>query len=233
MAKIGRGAPDREFAEWVNKHRVARRLINCTVNTILYSLLLFTPQGWAKLSDTKKRRFFLDKKARVGFLEDSIIGNPLYVPSGEKSLEYLTADGGKWVGFDFHRHGELGKKYPNKKEGKLLSILPLEVEKNSPDAYTPTASIDLLSADQFHTMDFRSIDELLNAGLVRETSYEEAFEKAGAYDAFSTAINVSGLTLTRLYQVTPKGNGLLYLVRETGHKKEQKDVRKEPEKAWA
>ena len=99
-----------------------------------YGQLLATPEGRELLKDPERRRFLYDREARTGLLEDSIIGDELYVPNKEgMSLERRYFVAGRFAGYDFHRPEEFksvakNRERQNTGDRSLLEELNLYIE---------------------------------------------------------------------------------------------------------
>lgn len=87
-SKLGKDAKgERETVSLARRSRLARKLINAIYRPFIYCALLTIERG-RMFKDPELRRFIFDREARTGLLEDSIIGDELYVPNeDETSLE--------------------------------------------------------------------------------------------------------------------------------------------------
>lgn len=98
-----------------------------------------------------------------------------------------------------------------------------EVRDRGPDDYTPTGLANFFDLDHFlHLEVSPSIDDLLNQGFIRETTYREAFSKVDLYEKFGHYLTLAAIANNQLYTVTPKGNGLVGLALDGGSKVEKK-----------
>lgn len=221
MSNIERDKQDerKEIAHFLRKHRLFRSAMNVAWRTALYTYLISTERGRKLLRDPENRRFFVDKEARTGLLEDSIINNTLYHPNDEgTSLMLSSAAAGRWVGYDFDRPLEFGPEVGQFFEGKLWAV-PLEaIMNNAPDHYTPTHRLELLDAAHLLQFETPSIQEAIEYGLVEPTTYRKAFGRARQYERYKLAMSLNGITDIEIYRVTPKGNGLIFLSPDTGRK---------------
>ena len=70
---------------------------------------------------------------------------------------------------------------------------------------------------------YPSIDEVLEWGYVREVTYGESFERVKQFERYKDALAFFDISDKTVYQVTPKGNGLVYLLKDGGDKKRLED----------
>lgn len=215
-----------EVVGWMEKTRLARKTINALVRAEIYTRMLATRNGRDALRDPERRRFFFDREARTGLLLDSIFNHELYFPNEEgSSLEYKTTVAGRFVSYDFHRPEEFNSiakaKSRQRNEGRLVVFALNEIKDHDKDDYTPTDLFNLF--DFFHMLSFDtlSIEEAVKQGYLIQTTYEEAYRKVGLYDKYRTYLELQQLSDKSLYAVTPKGNGVVALIRDGGEKQKQ------------
>jgi len=103
-----------------------------------------------------------------------------------------------------------------------------EVQGNPGDLLTPTGTLNVFDWNHLKTWDIASLDDLLGDEFLEETTYEVAYRRAGVYEAFAAAIHVLGIAEKNLYQVTPKGNAIVYLIRDSGKKEKKPEKEKVP-----
>lgn len=213
----------------LEKSRVSRTIINTSFRVLFYSVLLTTRSGREMLMDAERRRFLYDREERIGLLEDSIISDELYIPNeAGTSLEQISAVAGRFVGYDFHRPKEFksaGKKRERqvKRDGKLWTFAINEVSGNDINDYTPTDLFNIFNPMHFLSLDIPTIDEATDQGFLQETTYRQAYEKVGMYPRYRQYLELQGISDRTIYTVTPKGNGLVFLVTDGGEKRNQED----------
>lgn len=193
--------------------RAIRFLYDVTIHLVVYGMFFFTPDGWSALANPRRRRL-LSRRARHGLLEGTIIQNPLYIPRDESNLEMRTATAGQWVAYDFERPDKLGHQQPVS-EGVLYSLLVNWLDGYSRHAPTPIFSIDVLSSDIF-AFERPSVEYLIQKDILESATYEKAYRRVGRYDAYARAMEVLGISDKEVFQVTPKGNGVVRLGRDGG-----------------
>ncbi len=162
-----------------------------------------------------------------GLIEGAIIGSTVSFPvanSDKPRVEYEKAPGGRWVGYDFNRPSEfptINAKHGVKQltRGRLVAFLLDRVMDNEPEERTPTASVDFTSLDDVFSFDTPTIDELVDAGMLRLTTQGEAYERVGLYDVYGEELSSRSVEDDPVFQVTPKGNSLVSLERDFGEKK--------------
>ena len=210
----------------------ARELKNSKVRRFLGSLdlrarafaglvsLLLAPGGWKELDN----HILYNKKEMVGFLAGSIIQNPLYYPD-EGNVEFLSTGAGNWLGFDFRRNQGFQKGvYGPLRGGKLASFLIEDIKDNDPQQLTPTGYLNLFDVYHMAQMEFPIMDYLVKNGLVSTSTYAKSFEKAGEYSQFKGMLKELGIAEKPIFEVTPKGNGLVFLVEVEGEKRPKESV---------
>lgn len=212
-----------EISELMRESRVMRRIVNFTVTSAFYLNIFLTPNGRELLKTENGRRMLFNREGRIGMLEDSIFSYDLYYPNdGGTSLDYKSAAAGRWVGYDFHRKKEFGNKAKQTSEGRLAAFMLEEVKDSGPDDYSPTGLANLYDIDHLFHLEIPPIDDLLKEGFVRETSYRVAFEKVGILDKYKQYLGLAAALEKPVYTVTPKGNGLVGLMRDGGDKVEKR-----------
>ncbi len=196
-----------------------------------FYLAPFNPLFWKGMIESPSfREFWLRRESKIGLLEGSIIQNPLWIPESDgNDLVQHIETGGQWYGYDFQREAEFGKEARPVKRGKLVSIIPEELKPLSPRAYTPTGSVHPLNYVHFLQLEMPSIDYLVQHGVVEETTYERAFERVGMLERYVWNLSQHQLLDLPVFQVTPKGNGLVSLGQPGGKKitKELKEADKQ------
>ncbi len=101
-------------------------------------------------------------------------------------------------------------------KGKLFSILIDEVKDHPADHRTPTGLLNILDAEHLMSFDCPGPEGMTEAGLVEPTTYREAYKKVGLYETYAEGLDLSGFTDEQVYQVTPKGNTLLFIDNPSG-----------------
>lgn len=158
---------------------------------------------------------------RLGLLEDSIIGNPLCFPIDETYTANKSTNGGEWLGYDFWRPTVLPVRkdgYPHSRlfEGKLAAFILDEVKDNPASQRTPMSTLKLYRFDHVLSIDMPKIETLVDLEFIRPTTYRDAYRRVGVYESYAADLDAKGVTDDKVYQVTPKGNTLVYLVQPSG-----------------
>ncbi len=165
-----------------------------------------------------------DPETYLGLTHGAVIQNPLYYPDqqGERLITRQTR-GGAWRGYDFNRP-EVFSKGSDKPPirlyyaGQLWAFVPPAIEGNPPDVRTPIAvSARLLyDMDVLATLDAYSTETLVGLGLLAVESYRETFRRVGVYERYAAELEARSLSDDPVYQVTPKGNTLVFLLGDGG-----------------
>lgn len=186
---------------------------------------------------------FYFKEGRTGLLEGAILANPLYFPEDDSSigvhssaevhdstrLDRAEAAAGRWAAYDFQRRKTFGKRACSLQKGRLMSIVTDEVAERSGLELTPTGSVDVLwNIDHLFCLNFPSLETVLQQELLRPTTYERAFADAGLSDRYHFSLATQGISESQVYQVTPKGNGVVYLMSDGGQPHSRKNKANNP-----
>jgi len=211
---------DKESKEWAQKiatNRLHKTLINLALRIGKYFVLVLTEEGREFLSDPERRRKLFYREARVGLLESSIFQNPLYIPNEYNSMERRGTVTGRWIGYDFNRPGEFGKNCRQLQEGRLVSFLLNEIKDNPASTYTSTEIIDVFhKIEHIAQLELPPIDYLKENGLIVQTTYAQAYQNVNLFQKYEKAMNLERITNDVVYQITPKGNSLVFLARGGG-----------------
>ena len=214
----------REKLRIICKNRpINRALGSFTFRTAYYMsplFLLFSQEGREKLKDPETWKKLVISERRIGMLEGTIISDSQYVPDVENAnFTYESEKPGSWIGVDYLREQELGRNSKKISRGKLLSFPLEEVEGRTGDEYTPTGLFDMF--DPLHVLRFQSptLDELVKDEFIKPTSYSDALRRVGQYEVLANNIAIMGIEGKEVYQVTPKGNSLIFLNKPMGDTK--------------
>lgn len=215
-----------DVKEALKTQRITRCMFNTLITFAFYASIFLSESGREALRDPIKRRFLFRREYRIGLLEEAILNNEIYHPNKEAtSLELRSALAGRWVSFDFRRPQEFNlgdAKHERQKGEGRLSIFSLdEIENNDPDQYTPTLLFDLFNAEHMLSWELPSLEDAISRGYLRETTYIEAYRKVGIYERYRTSLILSGIAESPIYTVTPKGNGVVFLIKDGGRKSEK------------
>lgn len=232
MAKTERGPEDEgltpeQRSEYENlffkNGKVWNKIFTIYLRAVMVKNLIATERGRKILSNKEARDVFLDLESRTGLLEKSIIGNPLIHPMGkENTLKNSSVTAGKYASWDFDRTAKFKKKNPEQyAEGTLFAFFMPGITDFKSSTYTPIGYADYLSLDIIY---FRktNIKELEKIGYVREISNKEAFENAGILHQYEKGLTLMRAIDKKVFQITPKGNSLVYLTNPMGEKLPEK-----------
>ncbi|MBI4453755.1 hypothetical protein HY636_03875 [Candidatus Woesearchaeota archaeon] len=212
----------RELGNKLRQGKITRKVGNYIGHILFYINLLMHPHFWL---DKKVRDGFFDYRRRVGLLEGAIFDNALYVPNEKSdSLEYLTSVGGRWSGYDHTCRFKLKLEDLTNRitDAKLLAFpLPELLDKPTQD-YTSIGMVDLMNITDLFQIVCPTIEELLKWEFAERVTYSRAFSKIGIYERYETNLYLLGVADKLVYQVTPKGNGLIYLSQDSGEKEPKK-----------
>lgn len=193
----------------------------------------------AKLNSLVLRALFRARLGRhnpaneVGFLEGSMIANPLWHQNEDTYSIVMTSSntaGGRWVGYDYRRPIVFpDEDFTNLTNRGRFTVFDLEeVRDKEANDLTPVGLFNARNLDQALQVDFPTVDELIDREFIIQTSYGKAFEVLGSYDEYSEELRSRSLIDEPVFQVTPKGNTLVYLLADGGDTKPQKETEESP-----
>lgn len=227
--KRGKDLEDEDIiVSLARRSRLARKLINTIIKPLFYGSLLTTWLGLEILKDPEGRRIILDREARTGLLEDSIIGDELYVPNENRtSLERKSTVAGRFVSYDFHRPEEFKSVAKNRDrqndQGRLAVFLLDEIKYKNKNDYTPTGLLNIFDVLHVLSFDTLSLEQAIEQGFLTKTTYKEAYGKVGLYDRYRLYLELQQLSDKHIYAVTPKGNGVVILDKDGGEKEKTQE----------
>jgi len=212
-----------EFGRKLRKMPGIRRLLNFVIYGLYIPPTMILKGQGKILFNPSYRKLMFDRETKTGLLEDSIFAPSLWCPNDEgTSLQYDNAVAGRYAAYDFHRREEFGKNTVNRGKGRLIAFPLDEIIDNPASKYTPSTLVEPLDLGQILQIVFPSIDELVEWELVRDTTYKEAYKRAGLYDQYRLGIELKNIGDETVYQITPKGNGLVFVATEGGEKTSEK-----------
>ncbi len=224
---------DRErVGEYLSHHEFMKTIANIGWRVSIVIFLLLTQDGRDVLKDPELFRSLFDREGQVGLLEGSIFNHQLYYPNPEEtSLMKSLAVAGRYAGYDFVRPKEFGPMIKERgrqvrKDGKLLIVPLIEIEKNPPDMYTSTYLLNIYDLVHISRIQEATISEAISEGLVEETTYREAYTKMSLFQKYRLSLELRKIVDEPLYQVTPKGNSLVALEADFGKKKKSREREK-------
>lgn len=155
----------------------------------------------------------------TGLLEHAIIGKRLCCPDesiGALVLRYAAP--GAFISYDITRASYLpatAASAPNilfdTQAGLLRSYLPPDVQEQPASVLTPTRHRGAMSYQVRKSFDTRTVDQLVQEGLIVGCTQQEAYERAEASE-YIDDLRRRGTANEPVWQVTPKGNSLITLV---------------------
>lgn len=172
--------------------------------------------------------FLRDSEGLTGLLEKSIIAPQLCYPDETiGALVLKAATGGQFMGFDFERPKHFPQANPadnfQVRVGNLWSALPNPQQ--SVDQKTPTYTALTWPVEIGITFSKRPLAELIEKGLLNQTTHEQAYEAAGAED-YIDDLRLRRMADATVYQVTPKGNSMIALIPDAGERTPRQDEAK-------
>lgn len=206
------------------KNRPIRRAVTSLIFKSAFYMsplfLLFSEDGREKLKDPEIWKKLVKSERRIGMLEGAIISDSQYVPDIENTnFTYESEKLGSWIGVDYLREQELGRSSKKNSRGKLFSFPLEEVEGKTGDEYTPTHLFDMFDPLHMLRLHNPTLDELIKDEFIEPVSYSHALRRVGQYEILANRIAIIGIEDKEVYQVTPKGNSLLFLTKPMGDSK--------------
>ncbi len=205
---------DKKFDEFVGNSRefFKRHKIAKSLTSLIFKTILKIRYG-ADLSDPS---------ISAGLLEGSIVGNPLRFPSEDESfIDNMKAAGGSWVGYDFMVPSTFPKPFEAGRieqltQGRLMGIILEEVKDNPAEERTPLGAVSISNLDHVLQFNTYTAAELLDLNVLAERSYGKAYETVGLLERYSDELRSRSIIDEPVFQVTPKGNGLVVLIEDFG-----------------
>jgi hypothetical protein len=156
-----------------------------------------------------------------GLTTNTIIGNPLCYPDTVKRFEYDTTDAGRWLGWDFNRPDVFKStrrhRVPQLFQGRLLVFMLDDMEQWRIDEERPMDA-HIMHIDRAMCLDSPPLADLTEKGLLLQTTHAEAYARAGLGDQVPE-LESRNVAEDVAYQVTPRANGLIFLIRDGGNAK--------------
>jgi hypothetical protein len=169
-------------------------------------------------------RYVLDWRRRIGMLDCSIISNRLFAPNDENtSIQECRSVAGRWSAYDHLRRKEMGLPDLNNRvvNGRLFAYPLEEILENASDHYSPLGLIDPINMEDEFLRHYPTIDELLGWGFIQETTYALAYSGMKLNQNLMRDMVLLGIQDKEVYQVTPKGNGLVFIAPDEGEPKKK------------
>ena len=91
-----------------------------------------------------------------------------------------------------------------------------EVKDNHIEELTPTHIVNITNIDHIACLDKPSITELVDTEIVIPTTHSDAYKRVGAYEQYAEDLHSRNVADDLIYQVTPKGNGLVFIIPRRG-----------------
>jgi hypothetical protein len=224
----------RDTGRMLRKLPGVRRFLNFMVYGIIMPPTLIMKGQGKLLFNPEMRKLMFDRETKTGMLEDAIFAPMLWCPNDDgTSLQYDKALAGRYAVYDFNRREEFGKKALPRGKGRLIAFPLEEIIGNDINEYTPSTLVDPVDLGQLLQLVVSpKIEELVGWGLIRETNYIEAYVRVGLYDKYKLAIDMKNLGNETVYQITPKGNGLVNIMLDGGEKTPEKKKAMELVPGW-
>ncbi|RME31687.1 hypothetical protein D6789_01890, partial [Candidatus Woesearchaeota archaeon] len=200
---------------------LSRFFLDSFIKTFYAGFFVFHPESWRLLRNPTVRRAIFTGDAFTGLLEGSIFEYEIYQPHNG-NLTLRRGGAGRYAGYDFLRPREF-RNAIQARRGRIYAFPLEEIIHNDPSTYTPTSLLKILTLDHFLQLDLPTPTELEEMGLVHRATYGEAYTSVGL-DEYLQPLAVLGVLDKKVYRVTPKGNGLIFLGTEGGDE-QRKDVR--------
>ena len=198
----------RKTRDYLRRHKVAR-----FTTKLVYQVMLRQARNGHPLKN----------EDLAGFYKGAIIENPLLHPQENEWINLTQAQPGRYAGYDFllpekftQFDKETRERFTPIIEGRLGAFVLDQIIDNEPDDETPNGFFSLTNFDQVLSIDFLSPQQLLELGMLRQTSYQEAYKKVGLYDKFGEELKARRVAEDPVYQITPKGNTLVVLFPDSG-----------------
>lgn len=208
----------KKMANFLRSHKLANYPFDFLTRLYFYHVV----------KDPEMRAIFTDKEYTTGLLEGSIFSHRLILPDEEEGdfFSYEPEGPGHWAAWDLNRFAEFGEVVEEREtdfvEGRLQSAPLFEIIDNDINELTPIALMNWLKFEHMMLVEHSTIEQLIEYGFIRETTYQEAYQDEDWYIKNKEKFQKMQTKGEKLYAVTPKGNGLIYLFKESGENDEEK-----------
>jgi len=204
--------PERKFNVLQRLQMYGKRLEIEGMNSCLRLSMLVSPK-WPE--DEQVRHLLFDREYSNGLLEYAIISNTVLLHPNQKGTSVVKTVVPPYpvVAYDFFRPEEFGDQARQLQQGVLFCQVPFKILNRGSETYTYTGEYD--NRDSFLpylSLRFDRLGEMEQFGLIEATTYAEAYDKVGLYDAFKTVLRLNDYVNRTVYQVTPKGNSLILVI---------------------
>lgn len=193
--------------------KLERFIIKKTYKTILYTkVFLECMLEWWTIKE-----FNLAQK-NIWLKTNSILWNQLWQKNADWELIYSCATAGLWNAQSINNPLHVGML--NNKD--MLSILLEEIKNNDTECETPDEYLNIFEVD--HVLQFTklNITSALEYWAIRHVSYGEAFENMEDDSALEQIRSLKKID-NKIYQITPKWNGLIIPQSQGGDTTPKKD----------
>ncbi len=179
-----------------------------------------TPLLWPVIKGT----FWFDQRAfkpenRIGLLTGSILAQSIVFPNEERTnLVFDESPEGEFSAYDFKRSEQFGEVLHaaghDIHAGKMAALLLNSVLDNPAGRLTPLDQVDFLKMRQALKICWISLSGAVELQLIAKRSYGDAYAIAGALNQWEPRLRQLQLIEEPVYQITPKGNGLIDLIQD-------------------
>lgn len=205
---------DQNIKDYFGRHKLIKRATEFVLRGALDidAFLTDGPEG------LRARR---DPARMSGLLEGTILAPRLCFPDEvDDTLIFERAGAGEWLSYDFNRPLEFPKSserddFYQTKEGVLWAYMPESMKEQPASQKTPLRIITHHTLDFLADFDKRSPQTLAEEGFLLRTTHAEAYERVGATE-YIDGLRARSVDKESVYQVTPKGNSLLWLLDDDG-----------------
>ena len=179
------------------------------------------------IRDPEELKELADREYTTGILADSILDSELYYPDSESDgLTRAVASAGLFIAHDFHRTEVFGpivnERESQFQEGKLWTYPLPEIINNPQDLLSPTGLTVPFDFRQLMLEETATIEDLQKYGFIEQSTYKKVYKNVGLYEKYQQDILSRGIQDRKVYMITPKGNGLVFLWMPSGDKKERR-----------
>jgi hypothetical protein len=222
----------KDFHNRLKKNKIERNLLNLIYKIILYAdpmIKSLSKDGREELKNSNYMNIIFNREYRIGMLTGTILSNSQFTPIPQTN-DYMfeSSKAGELIGVDYLRQEELGEKAITISKGSLFGCLLEEIENKSIEEYTPTGLLNLFDVMHSLQLETPSLEKLIKGEYIEPISYTNALKSVGQYENLASIISNSEIQHKEVYQVTPKGNGLLFLESKFGEPSPKKTKNKIP-----
>ena len=221
-----------KFHNRLKKNKIERQILSVILKACMYTTPIIkslTKEGRKEIKENNLYELIYSKHGKIGMLDGTIISDSQFVPNfTTNDYTFKSKNAGEYIGVDYLRHSELGENSNPISEGSFYACLLEEIQNNPRDKPTPTHLLNLFDIMHSIQLETPSLETLISGEYLEPINYINALKSVGQYENLAQILDKSEIKNKQVYQVTPKGNGLIFLDSKMGEPKTKKSEQQIP-----